>query len=171
MKIIITGHCFWTLEGVFALLKGVSDIECGHIWMKEGTPSQCTHQYPHHKMECIRFDWDEQELSAIDLTRVLLSCTSAGLVAWNDIIELSGMRSMIAQMPEEHHQKTQEVIAQISEQQNTTLHTQVIADELFFLPSVDDDNFFEDKPHDGYSCGIIAPKRKRITETLPHVIK
>lgn len=162
--IILSGHCFWTLQAVFDQLIGVSNIECGYIYMDSGlppTPSKIP--WPAHKMEVIRAQWDPQQLNAGDLTRFLLSSTSAALADWETLSELSGMRSLIAQMPVEYVSVCQNMVARVSEQKGVPLHTQIVSDILPFAPApVRDQTFFNDNPNDGYSCGIILPKLQRL---------
>ena len=171
--IILSGQCFWALQAVFEQVHGVDNIECGYIWMETGTPPTPSQiPWPVQKMEVIRCDWDPNVLSAQNLTRVLLSATSAGLARWDVMDELSGMRSLIAQIPPQFHRECWDTISEVSAKQDTHLHTQVVSDVLNFKPgSLDDQTFFADNPQDHYSCGIIAPKLERLRKSFPHLVK
>lgn len=171
--IILSGNCFWALQAVFAQIKGISDIECGCIWMEAGLPPKAsTIPWPAQQMEVIRCQWNPDILSADNLVQVLLNTTSAGLASWNTISELSGMRSLIAQIPEEFHHSCRVTIDEVADEQNTQLHTQVVPHTLNFTKgSMADQNFFEDHPQDQYTCGIIAPKLQRVRQRFAHLIK
>lgn len=171
--IILSGNCFWALQAVFEQVHGVSDIECGYIWMEAGTPpTPSTIPWPVQQMEVIRCQWDPSILSAQDLTVMLLHSTSAGLARWDLIDELSGMRSLMAQIPQEFHSECWDTIAEVSAKQGTPLYTQIVSSTLDFKHgSPADQNFFEDNPQDNYSCGIIAPKLHRLRTQFPHLVK
>lgn len=171
--IILSGNCFWALQAVFAQIKGISDIECGCIWMEAGLPPKSSAiPWPAQQMEVIRCQWNPDILFADNLVRVLLNTTSAGLASWNTISELSGMRSLIAQISEEFHDICWAAIADVAREQNTAVHTQLVSDTLKFQKAAGaDQNFFVDHPNDQYSCGIIAPKLQRVRQRFAHLIK
>lgn len=171
--IILSGNCFWALQAVFERVHGISAIECGYIWMDATTPPQPSSiPWPVQQMEVIRCAWDPATLSAHDLTCILLHSTSAGLAPWGEISELSGMRSLIAQIPENFHFECWDTVSKVALEQNTTLHTQIVSQILNFKPaSVADQSFFADNPYDNYSCGIIAPKLRRLRSQFPHLVK
>lgn len=171
--IILSGNCFWALQAVFEQVRGVSEIECGYIWMEAGTPPKpSTIPWPVQQMEVIRCQWDPSTLSAHDLMSMLLHSTSAGLARWDLIDELSGMRSLIAQIPQEFHSECWDTIAEVSAEQGTPLHTQIVSSTLDFKHgSTADQKFFADNPQDNYSCGIIAPKLQRLRTQFPHLVK
>lgn len=171
--IILSGNCFWALQAVFEQVRGVSEIECGYIWMEAGAPPKpSTIPWPVQQMEVIRCQWDPATLSAQDLTRMLLHSTSAGLARWDAIDELSGMRSLIAQIPMVFHKDCWETISEVSVEQGTPLHTQIVSSTLDFKHgSPADQQFFKDNPQNNYSCGIIAPKLQRLRIQFPHLVK
>lgn len=170
--IILSGNCFWVLQAVFEPIKGISNIECGYIWMEAGVPVRTsTIPWPVTQMEVIRCTWDPEVLSVEDLVRVLLHCTSAGLVSWDYISELSGMRSLLAQIPDEFHDRCAATVAELAAQQQTPLHTQIVSQTLNFRKAGEmDQRFFEDYPQDQYSCGIITPKLNKIKTLFPHLL-
>lgn len=171
--IILSGNCFWALQAVFDHINGVSDIECGYIWMDAGLPPKPSIvPWPAQQMEVIRCKWDPNIVSADDVVQVLLHSTSAGLAPWDTISELSGMRSLIAQMPHDFHAQCWASIAHVALEQNTILHTQVVANTLKFQKAAGaDQTFFADYPQDQYSCGIIAPKLQRVRQRFAHLVK
>ena len=175
-SLLVTGACFWTLEAIFASLKGVRNAQCGHIWMAAGLPvRESSDRFSVERMEALRFDWDGQALPPEQLVEVLLAFTSAQLAGWETLDELSGMRSLIAGIPDSgmwNMEAFQGALARRQSASSDTFHTQLTSlMPSWQLASQWDQQFFRRRPSDGFSCSIIAPKVDRLRQTFPGLLK
>ena len=174
--LLVTGACFWTLEAIFAPLKGVESARCGHIWMAGGLPAkESSDRFPVERLEALRFDWDGEALPPDRLVEVLLAFTSAQLSGWEALDELSGMRSLIAGIPDSgmwNIEAFRRALAHHQSASNDTLHTQLTSAMPSWQPASEwDQQFFKRRPTDGFSCSIIAPKVHRLRQTFPDLLR
>lgn len=174
--LIVTGACFWTLEAVFAPLKGVENAQCGHIWMAAGLPvKESADRFPVERMEALRFDWDGTELPPEQLVEVLLAFTSAHLAPWEALDEMSGMRSLIASIPDSgiwNMEAFRHALARFQSTASEPVHTQLTSLSPSWSPASQwDQQFFRRRPDDGFSCSIIAPKVHRLRQSFPELLR
>lgn len=175
-SLIVTGACFWTLEAVFAPLKGVENAQCGHIWMAAGLPvKESQERFPVERMEALRFDWEGTELPPDRLVEVLLAFTSAQLASWEALDEMSGMRSLIASIPHSgmwNMEAFREALARCQSTASEPVHTQLTSLSPSWNPASEwDQQFFRRRPDDGFSCSIIAPKVQRLRQSFPDLLR
>lgn len=169
--LLITGTCFWTLEAIFCRLPGVQEVRCGHLWMASGVPvRESKDRSPVEKMEAIQLEWDPALLSAHDVLGVLLSTTSAHLAGWDVLDEMSGMRSMIAGIPEPLLSDFQKALEDLKQGLAEKPHTQLTClRPEWVVASQWDQGYFSCRPKDGFSVSIIEPKLLRVREKFAHL--
>lgn len=177
VPLLVSGTCFWSLEAVFARLRGVSSVRCVHVWMRAGIPvAESVERVPVEKMEAVRFDWTPSEFPPRDVVQVLLAVTSAQLVGWEVLNEFSGNRSLIAGIPAPMLTDFERSVAVLQEELEARsptekLHTQCVS----WMPSHQeafdfDRGYFDRLPADGFSCSIIAPKIAKVAKMFPHAL-
>lgn len=169
--LLITGTCFWTLEAIFSRLSGIDAVRSGHIWMGSGVPvKESKERYPVEKMEAIRLEWDPTLLPAHDILGVLLNTTSAHLAGWELLDEMSGMRSLIAGIPEQWMKDFQSALEKLKLGLVDKPHTQLTSLVPEWVAASDwDQGYFSCRPRDGFSVSIIEPKLRRIREKFAHL--
>lgn len=168
-----TGGCYWTTEAVFERVVGVEKVIPGQVWFKSGLPVQeSKDRYPAERIEAVEVHWDPREVSIQDLVEVLLAATSPSLARWDtDLTEMSGLRSTVLAADENDALlalKAKES-AQAQASPAEPVYTQVAHLVPNFVPAPESEwGFYRNRPQDGYSCSLIAPKLERLAEEFGH---
>lgn len=168
-----TGGCYWTTEAVFERVVGVEKVIPGQVWFKSGLPvRESKERHPTERIEAVEVHWDPGAVSIRDLMEVLLAATSPSLARWDtDLTEMSGLRSTV--LVADENDLPLALAAKESAQAQATpaepVYTQVTHLVPNFVPAPESEwGFYRNRPQDGYSCSLIAPKLERLAEKFGH---
>ena len=154
-------------------LKGAEGAESGYVWMAaHDPPLESIDRYPVERMEGVRFSWMPWVLPPDDLVEVVLATTSPQLAPWNQMSEMSGMRSLIGGVPSTYGTALRAALHQRLGTHEGAAHVRVLEQELFWQKASEwDQGFFQKRPSDGFSCSIIEPKLRRLKEARPELFQ
>lgn len=171
-----TGGCFWTSDAIFRHILGVQRVVSGYLWCKGGLPiQQSADRHLVERIEAVEVFWDPEIVSAESLVKVLAHTVSPSLGAWGEYLdEMSGLRSAALFSKEEDAQQGQKAIDEMrlkADEENIPFFTQIGHMTPDFVPAKQSDQeFFLNRPGDGYCVSLIAPKLERLRQSIGHLM-
>lgn len=169
--IILSGNCFWCLEAIFLLLKGVTNVTSGYYNISS-YPFAMQHQ---DKIEAVLIEYDPIILKLSDLLDIHFSIHTPTLNPWDVKTCFSFLhRSSIGYFAEEHLSSIETKIKFINETKkfDKNIETKVFLakTELFEPAPKDQQKYYIKNPLDGYCDSIITPKIVRLKKDFPKLL-
>lgn len=169
----LAGGCFWCLEAVYDLLKGVKSVESGYMGGKGANPSYqqvCTGMTGH--AEVVQVTFDPAEVGFKDILDVFFTVHDPTTLnrQGNDVG--TQYRSAIFYHSPEQKAVAEAKIAELNTSHlwNNPIVTEVTAAEPFYIAEDYHQEYFANNPNQGYCQFIVAPKvakfRKHYLEKL-----
>ena len=169
-KIILTGLCFWSTEAIFQRIKGVSFTQCGYYnienfdfaWQKEDL------------LESVLIHYNEDEISLSSILDLYLLTHNPALISWNiEECIYPLCRPAIFYFNESDLLVINNKCDLFKENTNEPFYTKTLQGDLslFRKASEYDQNFYNKKPSDGFSCANIAPKLEKVKNKYPDLLK
>lgn len=167
------GGCYWTAEAVFERVVGVEKVIPGQMWLKAGTPVRVSaERYPVERVEAVEVHWNPFVVGIQDLMEVMLATISPSLARWDsDLSEMSGLRSgaLLADEGDAVLAFRAKEAAKAQASPSEPVFTEVVHLIPDFEPAPESEwGFFRNRPGDGYSCSLIAPKLERLEAKMGH---
>jgi len=169
----LAGGCFWCLEAVYDLLKGVKSVESGYMGGKVVNPSYqqvCTGTTGH--AEVVQVTFDPAEVNFKDILDVFFTVHDPTTLnrQGNDVG--TQYRSAIFYHSPEQKAAADQKIAELNTSHlwNNLIVTEVTPAETFYIAEDYHQEYFANNPNQGYCQFIVAPKvakfRKHYLEKL-----
>ena len=169
----LAGGCFWCLEAVYDLLKGVKSVESGYMGGKVVNPSYqqvCTGNTGH--AEVVQVTFDPAEVNFKDILDVFFTVHDPTTLnrQGNDVG--TQYRSAIFYHSPEQKAAADQKITELNTSHlwNNPIVTEVTPAETFYMAEDYHQEYFENNPNQGYCQFIVAPKvakfRKHYLEKL-----
>jgi peptide-methionine (S)-S-oxide reductase len=169
----LAGGCFWCLEAVYDLLKGVKSVESGYMGGKVVNPTYqqvCTGMTGH--AEVVQVTFDPAEVSFKDILDVFFTIHDPTTLnrQGNDVG--TQYRSAIFFHSPEQKAAAEQKIAELNATHlwNNPIVTEVTPAETFYVAEDYHQEYFANNPNQGYCQFIVAPKvakfRKHYLEKL-----
>ncbi|MEO8608500.1 MAG: peptide-methionine (S)-S-oxide reductase MsrA [Chloroflexota bacterium] len=169
----LAGGCFWCLEAVYDLLKGVKSVESGYMGGKVVNPSYqqvCTGNTGH--AEVVQVAFDPAQVNYKDILDVFFTVHDPTTLnrQGNDVG--TQYRSAIFYHSPEQKAIADQKIAELSGEHlwSNPIVTEVTPAETFYVAEDYHQEYFENNPNQGYCQFIVAPKvakfRKHYLEKL-----
>lgn len=167
------GGCFWCLEAVFELLKGVHKVVSGYAGGQVDQPSYrqvCSGSTGH--AEVVQITFDPSVISYRDLLVVFFSSHDPTTLNRQGADEGTQYRSVIFYHSPEQKQTAEELIRELQAGAAKPIHivTELTPVPTFFPAEDYHQGYFRNNPEQGYCQAVVAPKviklRKHFAEIL-----
>ncbi len=166
------GGCFWCVEALFQSLRGVEKVVSGYSGGTIKNPTYkevCAGKTGHAEVIQIAFDADE--ISFGDLVRVFLTSHDPATPDRQGADWGSQYRSIILYHDKNQEKTTNEVIAEMGPDFDSTIVTEVSPFEIFYEATEDHQNYYNDDPNKPYCSIVITPKLKKLRDMHAEKLK
>ena len=169
----LAGGCFWCLEAVYDLLKGVKSVESGYMGGKVANPSYqqvCTGTTGH--AEVVQVTFDPAQVGFKDILDVFFTVHDPTTLNCQGNDVGTQYRSAIFYHSPEQKAAAEQKIAELngSHLWSDPIVTSVTPAETFYVAEDYHQEYFANNPNQGYCQFIVAPKvakfRKHYLEKL-----
>jgi peptide-methionine (S)-S-oxide reductase len=169
----LAGGCFWCLDAVYRLLKGVSKVESGYAGGQVDHPTYkqvCTGTTGH--AEVVRITFDPSVMSYRDLLGVFFTIHDPTTLNRQGGDIGPQYRSAIFYHTDEQKQTAEEVIAQVARDRiwDDPIVTEVAPIEKYFEAETYHQDYYAGNQEQPYCAVVIAPKvakaRKKFLDRL-----
>jgi peptide-methionine (S)-S-oxide reductase len=170
-QITFGGGCFWCLEPLFLMLKGISSVTSGYAGghMEDPTYEDLVHSNTGHA-EVVQIEFNPKEIKLEQLLEVFWSVHDPTTLnrQGNDIGEQ--YRSIILYKNED--QKKIAELSKTNAQSNFTdpIVTQLVPLDKFYTAEEYHQRFYEKNPKQPYCDFNIPPKISKVKESFPELI-
>jgi peptide-methionine (S)-S-oxide reductase len=157
----LAGGCFWCLEAVYKMIRGVQKVESGYAGGHVANPSYravCTGATGH--AEVVQLTFDPAEISYRELLDLFFTIHDPTTLNRQGADVGTQYRSAIFTHDEEQARIAEETIAEI---ERSGLWAQPIVTEVaplatFYKAEEYHQNYFERNPYQPYCQAVVAPK-------------
>lgn len=168
---VFGGGCFWCLEAVFDLVRGVTSVESGYMGGHVANPSYrqvCSGDTGH--VEVVRVAFDPGQVSFSDLLDVFFGVhdPTTPNQQGNDVGEQ--YRSVIFYVSEEQRRAAEDKVRELTAERvfPAPIVTAVEPAAAFYMAEDYHQEYFENNPNQPYCQAIVAPKVRKF---LKHFAK
>jgi peptide-methionine (S)-S-oxide reductase len=183
-SIVVAGGCFWCLEPLFEMIKGVEDVEVGYAGGARPNPTYeqvCTGATGH--AESIKVTYDPEKISAHDLLTLFLTMHDPTTLNRQGPDSGTQYRSAIFYQTDEEKALAQQVIAEVTKAKIwrnrivTTIeplrnYTTAEAYHQDYYRKFDAANPAQKmQMNAGYCSVVIEPKVRKFREHYKHLLK
>ena len=157
----LAGGCFWCLEAVYEILRGVTAVQSGYTGGARPDPTYeavCSGTTGH--AEAVQVTFDPAEISYRDLLDVFFTIHDPTTLNRQGADIGTQYRSAIFTHSEEQRAAAQDAIAQLTGQRlwDDPIVTEVVPLEVFYPAEAYHDQYFRRNPEAGYCRVVVAPK-------------
>jgi peptide-methionine (S)-S-oxide reductase len=157
----IAGGCFWCLEAVYDLLKGVDEVTSGYAGGTTVNPSYeqvCSGRTGH--AEAVQIKFDPSVISFKDLLDVFFTVHDPTTLNRQGYDVGTQYRSAIFYSSPEQKATAEQVIKELTDQKlwDDPIVTQVEPLEVFYPAEDYHQEYFERNPNQPYCRAVVAPK-------------
>lgn len=168
------GGCFWCLEAVFELLRGVHKVVsgyCGGAVPNATYEDVCTGHTGH--AEVIQITFDPSEISFADLLDVFFAMHDPTTPNRQGADIGTQYRSVIFCHDDEQQRIAAAKIAELNAAQiwNAPIVTQVAPLEVFYSAEDYHQGYFRSHPAQGYCQAVISPKVAKLRQKFAHRLR
>jgi len=160
-SITLGGGCFWCVEAVFELVKGVTKVESGYSNGKTSNPTYedvCSGSTGY--VEVLRVEFDTNVITLKDILHIFFATHNPTTLnqQGNDIG--TQYRSGIYYENEQQNLIANQIIKEFSNQNifDQPIVTEVKALEKYSPAESYHQNYFKNNPNQGYCSYVVAPK-------------
>ncbi|HTF95643.1 MAG TPA: peptide-methionine (S)-S-oxide reductase MsrA [Cellvibrio sp.] len=173
-KIVLGGGCFWCIESVFNDIMGVKSVISGYAGGHDENPTYekiCTGRTGH--AEVIEISYDPAIIDLTGLLKVFFTIHDPTTLnrQGNDIG--TQYRSAIFYKNDQERRAFEEFIAELKKQKifHNEIVTQLEELKTFFPAEEYHQDYFRKNPDNSYCQYSIPPKRQKILEHFPGLLK
>ncbi len=157
----LAGGCFWCLEAVYDMLKGVESVESGYMGGQVNNPTYrqvCTGTTGH--AEVVRVTYDPQVIGFKDLLDVFFTIHDPTTLNRQGADVGTQYRSAIFFHSPEQEAAAKQTIADLNASKvwNNPIVTEVVPQEQFYVAEDYHQEYFENNPMQPYCMAVVAPK-------------
>lgn len=159
------GGCFWCTEAVFQSLRGVESVMSGYSGGQMLNPDYrnvCNGTTGH--AEVIQIQFDPTQISYADLLRIHLATHDPTSLNRQGADRGTQYRSVIFTHSAEQQATAQQVIAEMQENFDDPIVTQVMPAETFYAAEDYHQNYYRSNPSAGYCQAVINPKLNKVRD-------
>ena len=172
--IVFGGGCFWCMEAVFQMLKGVSAVESGYSGGTKENPTYeevCSGTTGH--VEVVKVYFDSNQIEFNDLLSIFFTTHDPTTKnrQGNDVGEQ--YRSVIYFTEDSQKKKIEDFIAKLKKEEVFTspILTEVKPLQNFFKAEEYHINYYRNNPGAGYCEVVINPKLAKLRHSFEKLIK
>lgn len=165
-KIILTGICFWSTQAIFQRIKGVTSTLCGYYHLNNKIEKD--------KLESVIITYDENIITLNSILDIYFLTHNPSLISWNmEECIYPLCRPAIFFFDEQDEKIITDKMNFVQKNSIEHFHTKKLAGNLnCFQKAPDyDQNFYNKKIQDSFSCTNIKPKIDKIKISFPHFLK
>ena len=167
------GGCFWCMEAVFELIKGIHKVESGYAGGRVDNPTyqQVCGGHTGHA-EVVQITFDKNIISFRDILTVFFSTHDPTTLNRQGEDVGTQYRSVIFYHSEEQKQIAEALVKELKSDASRPLHvvTEVLPLLKFYRAEDYHQGYFRNHPEQGYCQAVVGPKvekmRKRFAEIL-----
>ncbi|HYN86753.1 MAG TPA: peptide-methionine (S)-S-oxide reductase MsrA [Pyrinomonadaceae bacterium] len=168
------GGCFWCVEAVFDMLRGVESVESGYAGGTVEHPSYqhvCTGETGH--AEVVRVTFDPDEISFREILEVFFSAHDPTTLNRQGADVGTQYRSVVFYHDEGQRRVAEEVMREIDESNiwDGRVVTELAPFEKFYEAEDYHQEYFANNPGQGYCRVVVAPKVKKFRERFRDRLK
>lgn len=157
----LAGGCFWCLEAVYDMLKGVESVESGYMGGQVKNPTYkqvCTGATGH--AEVVQVTYDPQVIGFKDLLDVFFTIHDPTTLNRQGADVGTQYRSAIFFHSPEQEAVAKQTIADLNASKvwNNPIVTEVVQQEQFYVAEDYHQEYFENNPMQPYCMAVVAPK-------------
>ena len=157
----LAGGCFWCLEAVYEILRGVESVQSGYTGGARPDPTYeavCSGTTGH--AEAVQIEFDPAELSYHEILEVFFTIHDPTTLNRQGADRGTQYRSAIFTHSEEQQAVAREVIAELTAQQlwDDPIVTEVTPLDVFYPAEEYHTQYFQRNPEAGYCRVVVAPK-------------
>lgn len=165
----LAGGCFWCLEAVFKMLRGVEKVQSGYTGGHVPDPSYelvCSGTTGH--AEVVQVTFDPAVISYRDLLDVFFTIHDPTTLDRQGGDAGTQYRSAIFHHSDDQRRTAEEVMAEITERRmwGREIVTQLVPLETFYPAESYHDDYFSRNPRQAYCQAVIAPKVAKARATF-----
>ena len=167
------GGCFWCLEAVFEMLKGVQKVESGYIGGRVENPTYrdvCTGSTGH--AEVVQITFDPTAISFHDLLVVFFGSHDPTTLNRQGADVGTQYRSAIFYHSEEQRQIAVDLIRELNAELNgrRSIVTEVVPLTTFYRAENYHQGYFRNQPEQGYCQAVIVPKVAKVRKQFAEIL-
>ena len=169
---ILAGGCFWWLEAVFQLLKGVEKVEsgyCGGHVAHSNYQQVCSGQTRH--AEVVRGAFDAAILAYSDLLEVFFTIHDLTTLNRQGADVGTQYRSAIYYTSAEQKEAAEKIISEMRCVWDAPIVTELAAAPEFYPAEAEHDDYFNQHQTQGYCAFVIAPKIEKFAALFSDKVK
>jgi len=161
------GGCFWCLEAVYEELEGVVDVESGYSGGHVDRPDYrqvCDGDTGH--AEVVRIEFDPARITYREILEVFFVIHDPTQLnrQGNDVG--TQYRSAIFTHSPEQERIARETVAELAENYNAEIVTQIAPAPAFFRAEDYHQEYFRHNPAQGYCMFVVSPKLEKFRKTF-----
>ena len=161
------GGCFWCLEAVYEELEGVVDVESGYSGGHVDRPDYrqvCDGDTGH--AEVVRIEFDPARITYREILEVFFVIHDPTQLnrQGNDVG--TQYRSAIFTHSPEQERIARETVAELAENCNAEIVTQIAPAPAFFRAEDYHQEYFRHNPAQGYCMFVVSPKLEKFRKTF-----
>jgi len=173
-RITLGGGCFWCLEAVFELVRGVQHVESGYCNGALQNPSYeqvCSGRTGH--VEVVRVDFDPAEVSLRELLEVFFVIHDPTTLNRQGNDAGPQYRSGIYTHNAEDLKLAQEWVAHLSQSKafGKPVVTEVVERANYWPAEGYHQDYFERNPNQGYCAFVVGPKVAKFQKTFASLMR
>ncbi len=171
---VFGGGCFWCLEAVFVLVRGVQSVESGYMGGKVRNPTYrevCSGLTGH--AEVVRVCFDPQAVSYKELLDVFFAIHDPTTLNQQGNDVGTQYRSIIFYASEEQRREVVQAIAELNAAKAwpSAVVTSVEPASTFFPAEDYHQDYFTNNPRQPYCQYVVAPKVRKLLKNFPDKVK
>jgi peptide-methionine (S)-S-oxide reductase len=170
----MAGGCFWCLEAVFELLRGVATVESGYSGGKADRPSYeqvCTGRTGH--AEVVQVTFDPSVVTFREVLEVFFATHDPTTLNRQGHDVGTQYRSAIFYHSPEQKRVAEELIAELNAEKiwNGPLVTEVTPFESFWKAEDYHQGYYRGNPEQGYCQFVVGPKVAKFRQKFAHKLR
>ena len=155
------GGCFWCLEAVFELLRGVSKVESGYVGGSVANPTYrevCSGSTGH--AEVVQVTFDPATISFREILDVFFATHDPTTLNRQGADAGTQYRSVIFYHSPEQKQVAEQRIAELNAEGiwDAPIVTEVVPFQAFYRAEDYHQEYFRNNPSQGYCVAVVSPK-------------
>ena len=171
---ILGGGCFWCLEAVFELIRGVQKVESGYAGGETMNPTYrdvCTGATGH--AEVVQLTFDPAVISYRDILIVFFATHDPTTLNRQGADVGTQYRSVIFYHSPEQKRAADEMIADLNKHlpQGRPAVTQVAPFATFYKAEDYHQGYFRNNPGQGYCQAVVAPKVDKVRKQFARILE
>lgn len=168
------GGCFWCLEAVFLLLRGVMGVQSGYAGGTIPNPTyELVSSGASGHAEVVQITFDPSQISFEELLEVFFSAHDPTTLNRQGADVGSQYRSIILYSSEQQRQQAQAYVKRIEAQRvfEQPVLTQIVPLQAFYRAESYHQNYFQENSTQPYCNLVIAPKIHKIRKLFASKLK